>query len=166
MERRFRVITDIWIARIGTVVGWTGLIFWGMITSVSISSLFSAKEALDWIMPWVCLGLTAIHYLLIRTAKGTRSLVGDFRYYAQILAKNKSLSALSEETGEDPEDVKKKLRTMCKRGYFKGHIDLQQDRMVLESSKGEYAARCPGCGATTRIRKTGGTCRYCGNPIQ
>ena len=115
---------------------------------------------------WNCGRLTAIHYLLIRTAKGTRSLVGDFRYYAQILAKNKSLSALSEETGEDPEDVKKKLRTMCKRGYFKGHIDLQQDRMVLESSKGEYAARCPGCGATTRIRKTGGTCRYCGNPLQ
>ena len=28
-----------------------------------------------------------------------------------------------------------------------------------------YVARCPGCGATTKIYNTGDVCRYCGNPL-
>lgn len=166
MEKRFRATLDIWIARIGTAFGW----FWGvlyvLIAIVGFCELTDAKDNIDRVMPFVCIGLAAVHFLIVVKSRKTRELVNDFRYYALILAKDKSITALSKKVKEPPEQVEKKLLKMCKRGYFKGRVDLGQDRLVLLENSGEaYAAKCPGCGATTKIFKNGDICRYCGNPL-
>ena len=166
MERKFRATLDIWIARIGTAFGWFWGVLYALVAVVGLCQLPEAKDSTDRVMPFVCIGLAAVHFLIVRASKRTRKLVGDFRYYAAILAKDKSIAALSEEVKEPREQVEKKLLLMCKRGYFKGRVDVRQDRMVLNTSMEAFAARCPGCGATTKIFKTGDTCRYCGNPLE
>jgi len=165
MERKLRAALDIWIARIGTVFGW----FWGvlyvLVAVVGFCDLGEAKDNTDRAMPFICIGLAALHFLLVRASRKTRKLVGDFRLYASILAKDKSISNLSEKVREPREEVEKKLLLMCRRGYFKGRVDDGQDRIVFFDGGEAFAARCPGCGATTKIFKTGDTCRYCGNPL-
>ena len=165
MERKFRATLDIWIARIGTAFGWVCCVVYALTAVVGFCELSEAKNNVDRVMPFVCLGLAALHFLIVRASKRTRNLVNDFRFYATILAKDKSISALSEKVKEPRETVEKKLLLMCRRGYFKGRVDIGRDRMVLNSGGEAYAARCPGCGATTKILKTGEICRYCGNPL-
>ena len=165
MERRLRATADIWIARIGTAFGWFWFVLYALVAVVAFCELPAAKDNLDRVMPFICIGLAAAHFLIIRVSKRTRKLVTDFHYYALLLAKDKSISALCERLNEPREDVEKKLIAMCKRGYFKGKLDLRNDRLLLDSINTAYAARCPGCGATTRIYKNGDTCRYCGNPL-
>ena len=163
MEHRIRAAIDIWVARIGTAFGWVWFVLYALAAVVAFCELPDAKDSLDRVMPFVCLGLAAVHFLIIRVSKRTRELVSDFRYYAQLLAKNKSIDALSRTVKEPKEEVERKLLLMCKRGYFQGRIDLQDDCLVLEDAGS--AARCPGCGATTRIYRNGDKCRYCGNPL-
>lgn len=163
-QRRGRATKDIWIARAGTAFGWIWFLFWAVITVVGFFDLPSAKDNTDRAMPFISLGMAAVHFLMIRVSKRTRRLVSDFRYYAAFLAENKSIDALSKRVNEPREDVEKKLIMMCKRGYFKGHVDLGKGCMVLDSVCA-CAARCPGCGATTRIYRNGDKCRYCGNPL-
>ena len=163
-ERRARALVDIWIARIGTVFGWFWFVVYALCAVVSIAELPKAKENLDYAMPFILIGLAAVHFLIIRVSKRTRELVSDFQYYAALLATNKSISALSKKVKEPQEEVEKKLILMCKRGYFKGRVDLANDCLKLDSEP--CVARCPGCGATTRIYKRGDVCRYCGNPLE
>ena len=163
-ERRVRATVDIWIARIGTVFGWFWFVLYALCAVVAIADLPQAKENLDYAMPFILAGLAAVHFLIIRVSKRTRKLVSDFRYYAAILAKDKSVAALSGKVKEPREEVEKKLILMCKRGYFKGQVDLANDCLKLDSEP--CVARCPGCGATTKIYRNGDVCRYCGNPLE
>ena len=163
-ERRVRATIDIWIARAGTVFGWFWFVIYALCAVVSIVELPKAKENLDYAMPVILIGLAAVHFLIIRVSKRTRELVSDFQYYAALLAKDKSISALSKKVKEPQKAVEKKLILMCKRGYFKGQVDLTNDCLKLHSEP--CVARCPGCGATTKIFKNGDVCRYCGNPLE
>ena len=165
MERRVRAAVDIWIARIGTAFGWFWFVLYALCAVVAFTELPEAKDNLDRAMPFVCVGLAAVHFLIIRASKRTRELVRDFRYYASFLARDRSIEALSRNTGEPKEQVEKKLIQMCRRGYFKGRIDAADDRLVFDAVHTAYAAKCPGCGATTTIYKSGDVCRYCGNPL-
>ncbi len=131
---------------------------------VAVADLPEAKEPLDYAMPVILFGLAAVHFLMIIVSKRTRRLVSDFRYYATVLAGNKSIAALSRKVGEPQETVERKLMLMCRRGYFRGHVDLANDCLRLDSEP--CAARCPGCGATTKIYRNGDVCRYCGNPLE
>ena len=164
MDRRFRATADMWIARAGTAFGWFWFVLYALVAVVGLCDLPSAKDNMDRVMPFVCIGLAAVHFLMIRVSKRTRALVGDFRRYAPLLAENKSVSALCARVNEPREDVEKKLAVMCRRGYFR-QADLQNDRMVFTPVQAAYAARCPGCGATTKIYRDGDVCRYCGNPL-
>ena len=162
--RKFRVILDFWIARIGAVFGWVCLVFWGMISIIALTD--RKDEPLDWGMTGICIGLAALHYFLIRRMRATRELVEDFRLYSSLIAQgNDQIPALSGELGADEEAVMGNLQRMCRRGYFHGHMDLQERRLVLDTAGEQYVARCPGCGATTAIYKTGDVCRYCGAPL-
>ncbi len=163
-ERRVRATIDIWVARIGTVFGWFWFVVYAMCAVVSIVDLPKAKDNFDYAMPIILVGLAAVHFLMIRVSKRIRELVSDFRYYAALLAEDKSISSLSKKAKEPQQDVEKKLILMCKRGYFQGRLDLENDRLVLDSEP--CAARCPGCGATTKIFRNGDKCRYCGNPLE
>ena len=165
MERRIRTMADIWIARIGTAFGWFWCVLYALAAVVAFCDLPDAKDRLDIAMPFICIGLAIVHFLIVRASRQTRKLVCDFRIYAQFLADDKSISALSKNVGEPREEVEKKLVTMCRRGYFKGKIDLRQECLVLDRPEEAVAARCPACGATSRIYRTGGSCRYCGNPL-
>ena len=118
------------------------------------------------IMPLICLGLAALHWLMIRASRRTRELVQDFRLYSAVLAEDKSLAALCEKLGKPQDEVLPRLQTMCRRGYVSGHIDFRQGCLVLSRTGEAYAARCPGCGATTGIYRSGDKCRYCGNPLE
>lgn len=165
MEKNARATIDIWIARIGTAFGWLWFVVYALVTIVGFCELPSAKDTTDRVMPFVSLGLAAAHFLIIHVSKRTRKLVSDFRYYAVLLAQNKSISALSKQVKEPKEDVEQKLIKMCRRGYFKGYPDFGNDCLKFTSVATPYAARCSGCGATTRIFKAGDVCRYCGNPL-
>ena len=87
-ERKTRVVLDIWIARLGSVFGWIFLVFWTMMGAVGLAELGSAEDATHRVMPFVCLGLAALHYLLIRAMRKTKDLVGDFRLYSSVLAQD------------------------------------------------------------------------------
>ena len=165
MKKGIRATVDIWISRIGSVFGWFWGVLYALVAVVAFSELPEAKDRLDRVMPFVCLGMAALHFLIVRASARTRRLVSDFRCYAMILAQNKSITALSEKTKEPREQVEKKLMQMCRRGYFRGHVDTGQDLVILEDPEDAFAAKCPGCGATTKIYRAGGICRYCGNPL-
>ena len=109
MEHRVRATVDIWIARIGTVFGWFWCVLYTLAAIVGFCEMPDAKDNLDRVMPFICLALAALHYLLTRVARRVRKLVTDFRYYAALLAKDKSVSALCRQVGEPAEEVEKKL---------------------------------------------------------
>ncbi len=157
-ERRARATIDIWIARIGTVFGWFWFVLYALCGIVALTELPQAKENLDYAMPVILFGLAAAHFLIIRVSKRTRELVRDFRYYAAVLAKDKSITALCEKVREPREDVERKLLQMCRRGYFRGQVDLANDCLRLHSEP--CVARCPGCGATTKRYRNGDGGRY------
>ena len=162
--RKFRVILDFWIARIGIAFGWVCLVFWSLISIVAIAD--KKEEPLDWAMIVICVGLAAVHYLLIRRMRVTQELVEDFRLYSSLIAQgDDQVSEIAEKLSTNDDEVMKDLQKMCRRGYFHGHMDLSTRRLALDTGEGQYVARCPGCGATTAIYKTGDACRYCGAPL-
>ncbi len=162
--RKFRVILDFWIARIGLAFGWVCLVFWGMISVIALTD--TKEEPLDWGMTGICIGLAVVHWLLIRRTQDTKELIEQFRLYSSLIAQgNDTISALAEKLSAAEEDVMKNLQRMCRRGYIHGHVDLQERRLALETGGEQYVARCPGCGATTAIYRTGDACRYCGAPL-
>ena len=165
-ERKARIILDIWIARAGSVFGWICLVFWAMIGIVGLTELPKAKSGVEYSAPFICLGLAALHWLMIRAAKDTRKLVGTFRLYSSVFAGGTTGIDNLAETLKVPEDqVMHNLQRMCRRGYFRGHIDYQKRSMEFDPAGDRYVARCPGCGAATAIFRTGDACRYCGAPL-
>ncbi len=166
-KRKTRIILDIWIARIGSAFGWVCLVFWAMMGLVGLADLGTAKDNIDRIMPFICIGLAALHYLLIRKMKSTKELVKDFRLYSSVLAQDpdKQIPGIAEALKIPQETVMRRLQEMCRRGYFSGHINFSMQRMDLDPGLGLSVEHCPGCGATTAISHTGDVCRYCGAPL-
>ena len=162
MDRRPRIILDTLIAHAGALFGWVNTVFWGLIGVAGFFVIHGADEI--W-MPVISLGLAALHALIIRSARRTKDLVKDFRLYSSVLAQDRSVSDLSEAVGSTREEVLKKLREMCRRGYFNGHIDLKTDTMTFREAPEGSAARCPGCGAAAMVYRSGDLCRYCGTPL-
>ena len=166
-EKKTRVVLDIWIARIGAVIGWIFLVFWALMGIVGLAELGSAEDATHRVMPFVCLGLAALHYLLIRAMRKTKDLVGDFRLYSSVLAQDpdKEIAGIANALKIPQEQVTRRMQEMCRRGYFSGHINFKAQRMEMDPVAGLSVAHCPGCGAATAISRTGDTCRYCGAPL-
>ena len=166
-ERKTRVVLDIWIARLGSVFGWIFLVFWTMMGAVGLAELGSAEDATHRVMPFVCLGLAALHYLLIRAMRKTKDLVGDFRLYSSVLAQDpdKEIAGIANALKIPQEQVTRRMQEMCRRGYFNGHINFKAQRMELDPGS-VSVEHCPGCGAVTAINRTGDRCRYCGAPLK
>ena len=166
-ERKTRVVLDIWIARLGSAFGWIFLVFWTMMGAVGLAELGSAEDATHRVMPFVCLGLAALHYLLIRAMRKTKDLVGDFRLYSSVLAQDpdKEISGIANALKIPQEQVTRRMQEMCRRGYFNGHINFKAQRMELDPGS-VSVEHCPGCGAVTAINRTGDCCRYCGAPLK
>ena len=165
-ERKTRIFLDIWIARAGTVFGWVCLVFWALIGIVGLFELPAAESGTDVAMPFICLGLAAVHWLMIRASKKTRELVQQFRLYSSLFAGGTTqIDDLAKALNVPEDEVMRNLQRMCRRGYFRGHIDYQKRSMAFDPVGGQYVARCPGCGATTAIYRTGDACRYCGAPL-
>ena len=166
-EKKTRIILDIWIARIGTVFGWILLVFWALMGIVGLTKLPEAENNVDVVMPFICLGLAALHFLLLRAMKRTRELIADFRLYSAVLAQDpdKKIAGIADTLKIPQEQVTRRLQEMCRRGYFSGHIDFREQRMDLNAVQDLSVEHCPGCGAVTAIGRTGDTCRYCGAPL-
>ena len=161
-QNQARIFLDIWLARLGSVFAWVWLVFWGVI---GVAGFFVIHGADEIYLPVICLGLAALHALIIRSARRTKDLVKDFRLYSSVLAHDRNVNDLSAAVGSTREEVLKKLREMCRRGYFNGHLDLKNDAMVFREAPEAYVARCPGCGAAARVYRSGDLCRYCGTPL-
>ena len=160
MDNRRLATWDIWVARIGSVFGWI------------LIALFLLAGLVSFLMdpPYIVIGIVllviaALMIVLLFSFRKTRNRVKGFRYYANALVHDKSITNLSANVGEPKEEITKKLQQMCRRGYFDGYVDIKGDRLVLTEGGGAYAAKCPGCGAKTTIYKTGDCCRYCGIPL-
>ena len=162
MKRKTRIMLDILIAHAGGVFGWVMMLFWLMTCA---GGFMIMKGPGDLFLPILCLGFAALHWLIIRSARRTRELVKDFRLYSSILAGDRSLDNLCAVLGLEREKVLKNLREMCRRGYIDGYLDMKLDKMAFNKTEESYVARCPGCGATARVFRTGDVCRYCGNPL-
>ncbi len=165
--RKYRIIIDIWVARIGSAFGWICLVFWALIGAVGIGELPEAKDGVSVAMPFICFGLAAVHWLLVRAARNTRRLVGDFRLYSSVLARDpeKNIGGIAKALKIPEEQVMKRLQAMCRRGYFNGHINFMTKRMEMNTGEDFSVEHCPGCGAATAIIRTGDVCRYCGAPL-
>ena len=162
--RKLQMILHIWVSRLGSLLGWGGFVFWLFITGACIFELPDAKDSLDWGMPFICGGMAVAHFFLIRWAKKNRDMLQTFRMYSAYLAQNNSVAALAESIGQPKAEVLKQVTEMCRRGYYNGHLDVNTERLVFNGAEGSVA-RCPGCGATTKIYRTGDKCGYCGNPL-
>ena len=172
-QNRFRIFLDTWLARIGSLFGWAWMVFWGLIGLVGFGEIFieGPEDALDIVMPFLCLFLAFLHFLLIRSARITKQLIADFRVYCAIFAKepDKSIPEMAKTVNAPLSAVQDQLKKMCRRGYFNGYIDYQSQRMVFpggETDGGDVTIlHCPGCGAPNAVSDKGGTCRYCDAPL-
>ena len=116
-EKKTRIILDTWIARIGSIFGWCCLVFWAVPAIVGLAELPEAKRSVDYAAPVICLGLAAVHWLLIRAMKRTKELVKDFRLYSSVLAQDpdKSIPGIAEALKLPEEQVMNRLQAMCRR---------------------------------------------------
>ena len=168
---RNRTILDTWIARFGSVFAWTWMVIWAMMGIVGISDLISgnAPETVDKVMPFVCVAMAALHFLLIRKCRKTKALVRDFRAYCAVLSGNSdhSLPRLAQTLNIPAETVAANVQEMCRRGYFNGYLDHQAQRIVFNNQQPQVnVVYCPGCGARNSVSGNGGVCRYCDSPLQ
>ena len=178
-NRPFRIMTDLWIARIGSVVAWVWFVFWALmgVTGIGMYVLGEAENATEKILPFACLGLAALHWPIIRACRRTKDLELDFHLYCAIFAKepSKSIPEVAKAMKEPVSVVMDDLKEMCRRGYFNGYIDHREQRMVFphyQPAKTDSpedvnlrVIQCPGCGAVNAISKTGDACKYCGAPL-
>jgi len=171
MQRRFRVRLDTFLAHAGKALGWIGAVFWGVIGLVGLSEMLfgGADRPIDRVMPFICLGLAALHGLLIWSASGMKELIRDFRLYSAALARDadKSILGLSQRLGLPLETVLQRLQKMCRRGYFNGFLNLRDQCLCLHTDEplSQQVVYCPGCGAGNAVSRAGGVCRYCGSPL-
>ena len=71
MKKGIRATVDIWISRIGSVFGWFWGVLYTLVAVVAFSELTEAKDHLDRVMPFVCLGMAALHFLIVRASART-----------------------------------------------------------------------------------------------
>ena len=163
-----RVWIDLWISRIGSVIVWFFFAFWLLIALVGVAELLDLKkkESLDYFMPLICFGIALLHFFLIRSFRKTKALIRDFRMFSSVFSKSstKSIRDIEEALHADPEWIRNRLIEMCSRGYFHGHFDFSEQRIILSAS-GPSVIQCPGCGATNAVSKNGDCCIYCGSPL-
>ena len=166
-NKKYRVALDIWIARLGSVFGWICLVFWAVMGIFGLAELGEAQDGVHRAMPFVSIGLAALHVPLILATHRTKKLVADFRLYSSILAQDpgREIAGIAEALKIPQETAVRRLQEMCRRGYFSGHINFTAQRMELDPVGGLSVEQCPGCGAATAISRTGDTCRYCGTPL-
>ena len=166
-----RVTVDKVLSLLCRISGWFWAVFWVTIGVVGLFQVLAGKpdaKAVDWAMPFICLGIAALNVRLIRYANRLSQLLKDFRLYCAVFARepDKSIPDLAAALNLPAEDVLKRLQTMCKRGYFNGYIDFQQQRMLLDTAGGDSKViSCPGCGARSAVSAPGGRCPYCGSPL-
>ena len=164
-----RIWIDLWIARIGSAIAWFFFLTWTLAGIVGITELLNgeAKDHLDHWMPLICFGIAALHFILIRSFRKTRSLIGDFRLYSSVFSgsETKSVSEIAKKIHADPSVIRERLQEMCRRGYFSGHFDFPEEKMVF-ADVSPSVLQCPGCGATNKIMKNGDCCIYCGSPMR
>ena len=170
-SRQNRTILDIWIARFGSVFAWTWMVIWAMLAIVGISDLISANapKTVDKVMPFICIAIAALHFLLIRKCRKTKALVRDFRLYCAVLAKQPehSIDEMAKILNIPSEIAAANVQEMCRRGYFNGYLDHQARRIVFNNQQPQVnVVYCPGCGARNSIARNGGACRYCDSPLQ
>ena len=168
----YRVIRDTWLARFGKIVSWIGIVFWGLLSMVGFAEWIggNADSAVDKVMPFVCLALAALHGLLLNASGKTSALIGDYRLYSAVLARDpdRSVQELSNALDVSSQKVTDQLQRMCRRGYFNGYLDHQQQKMQLFQPQDPTNLRvvyCSGCGAKNALTRAGGTCRYCSAPL-
>ena len=175
--RPFRIMVDLWVARIGSVAAWVWFVFWALmgVTGLGMWVFGEAADATEKLLPFFFLGLAALHWLVIRACRRTKDLELDFHLYCAIFARepDKSIPEVAKAMKEPVSTVMADLKEMCRRGYFNGYIDHRTQRMVFPHyqppKKAEDSAltviHCPGCGAVSAIANTGDPCKYCGAPL-
>ncbi|MDO5325704.1 MAG: hypothetical protein Q4G00_03170 [Clostridia bacterium] len=166
-----RTILDIWIARFGSAFAWFWMVLWAMMGIVGMSDLISANapETVDKVMPFVCIGMAALNFLLIIKCRKTKALVRDFRLYCAVLAKQPehSIDKMAQVLNIPVETAAANVQEMCRRGYFNGYLDHQARRIVFHHQQPQVnVVYCPGCGARNSVSGNGGSCRYCDSPLQ
>jgi len=172
VNNAFRVRLDTFLACAGRIVGWIGALFWGVIGIVGLSEYLhgDAVQPVHRAMLFVCLILTGLHVWLILSSSGIRDLIRDFRLYSAMLAKDeeKSVLRLSQRIHLPLESVLQKLQKMCRRGYFNGYLDHQDQCLYFPdgTEQDRQVVYCPGCGARNALSRSVGTCRYCGAPLR
>ena len=176
--RPFRITVDLWVARIGSIFAWVWFVFWALmgVTGVGMYIFGEAENATEKILPFACLGIAAIHWMLIKFCRRTKDLELDFHLYCAIFAKepNKSIAEVAKAMKEPVSVVMADLKEMCRRGYFNGYIDHRTKCMVFPHYRPPVNAekpdvnvlQCPGCGAVNAIAQTGDACKYCGAPLE
>ena len=171
--------------RVLRIVGWFGLVFWGMIAMVGIADMIrgyktaevngetveKALEAVDYAAPIVCAALAALHGWMLVSARRAKQRMEDFRLFSAFFStqpEEKSISRLAASLNRPLDATMKQMQALCKRGYFDGYIDYRQQcvRFYGDAPGPQMkVACCPGCGAKTAIADQGGVCRYCGSPL-
>ncbi len=169
--KKTRIIIDLWIARIGSYFAWFWFAVWALAGTVSVSELVSgeAKDSLDWFMPVICFGVAALNFLLIRSFRRTKALIADFRLYSSVWSGSgsKSVREVARKLKKDPDRIRERILEMCRRGYYSGQFDFNEQAIVFdESVTGPSIRQCPGCGATNAVQKNGDKCIYCGSPLK
>ncbi len=178
MHRSWRVAVDLWIARFGSVFAWFWLVLWGLLGITGLAELIAgeAKNSTDVVLPFILLGVAALHWLVVAACRKTKDLELDFHQYCAFFSRNpdKSIPELAKAIKEPENTVQRQLKEMCRRGYFNGYIDHRTQRMVfphyrppVDPEKPDLnVLQCPGCGAVNAIAKTGDICKYCGAPLE
>jgi|GEM_PF-429463 hypothetical protein len=109
---------------------------------------------------------------LIYRAHKMRVDAHKYRKYISIVVNEgeTSLSGIAQIVGLSPEATKKDLNTMFEKGFFQGHINVKEDRLVLthhgingdKSSSLIVVVRCDNCGADNKmISGSAHKCEYC-----
>ena len=167
-----RILKDTRQARVRRALGWTGLIFWLLISIAMFFKLFSEpthENPADYYMPYVSLALAGLHAWMLLSSKRISRLIQDFRLYCGVLSREPEHSAaqISRILNQPLEKVMSDLQEMCKRGYFNGYLDHQSQCVVFNHQPAETnVVYCPGCGARNAISRAGDRCRYCDSPLR
>ena len=169
--KKTRIIIDLWIARIGSYFAWFWLAVWVLAGITGISDLISgeAKDSMDWFIPFICLGIAALNFLMVRSFRRTKALIADFRLYSSVWSGSgsKSVRDVATKLKKDPELIRERILEMCRRGYYSGQFDFNEQAVVFNDAvTGPSIRQCPGCGATNTVQKTGDKCVYCGSPLK
>ena len=173
-QNTFRVLLDTWMDHVGRVIAWIGLVSWITLAIAGFVTLFgesSHENPADYYMPYVCVGLAALHGWALLSIRRRHALLSDFRRYCAVFVREpgKSIPDLAATLGVSEETVMRQLEKMCRRRYFNGYIDHSRSCMVFARQQNETApdvVYCSACGARNLVRQTGDACRYCGAPLK